>query len=80
LKAARILKKKCAILLDLAVICKEMNLRKCVQFSGGELIGRDKDGDFVQKIIVFIIQALKKSIPMAIKACLEKNFCYVVGK
>ena len=73
LKAAQVLKEKGAISSDVVVICDEMYLRKCVQFSGGELIGRDEEGDLYKGIVVFMIQGLKESIPVVIKACPEKK-------
>ena len=56
---------------DVIVMVDEMYLQKSVQYVGGDYVGSDKDGNLYKGIVVFIIQGLKQSIPVVIKACPE---------
>ena len=56
---------------DVIVMVDEMYLQKSVQYVGGDYVGSDKDGNLYKGIVVFMIQGLKQSIPVVIKACPE---------
>ena len=56
---------------DVIVMVDEMYLQKSVQYVGGDYVGSDKDGNLYKGIVVFMIQGLKQSIPIVIKACPE---------
>ena len=49
----------------------EIYLCKCAQYSGGDFIRCDTKGNLYKSVIVFMIQRIKKSIPLVIKACPE---------
>ena len=49
----------------------EMYLRKKVQYSGGEYIGADKDGNLYKGIVVFMVCGLQKNLPIVVKASPE---------
>ena len=52
---------------DVVVLVDEMYLKKTVQFCRGNFIGCDEDGEFYKGIIVFMIQELKRSVPLVVK-------------
>ena len=45
--------------------------RKLKTSVSGDYVGSDKDGNLYKGIVVFMIQGLKQSIPVVIKACPE---------
>ena len=49
----------------------EMYLQKEIQYSGGELLGLDKDKSLYKGIVTFMIVGLKKIVPYVVKACPE---------
>ena len=49
----------------------EMYLQKKVQYSGGDYVGADSDGNLYKGIFVFMISGLKKSLPIVIKGSPE---------
>ena len=53
------------------MIIDEMYLQKCIQYTGGEYLGSDDEGNLYKGIAVFLIQGLKQSVPFVVKACLE---------
>ena len=40
-----------------------MYLQKCEEYSGGEMIGSDENGEFDKGIVCFMLEGLKESIP-----------------
>ena len=49
----------------------EMYLQKCVQYIGRDYLGSDDKGNLFKGIVVFMIQGLQQSVPVAVKACPE---------
>ena len=49
------------------MLVDEMYLKKTAQFCRGNFIGCDEDGEFYKGIIVFMIQGLKRSVPLVVK-------------
>ena len=70
-KAAELLRQKNAISDDVILITDEMYLQKKVQYVGGKNVGADSDGNLYRGIVVFMIQGLKKSRSIVIKAFSE---------
>ena len=56
---------------DIILMFDEMYLQKEVQYSGGALLGLDKDESLYKGIVTFMIVGLKKSVPYVVKACPE---------
>jgi len=54
---------------DVVLIIDEMYLQKSCEYSRGEFVGKNKDGDFYNGIMVFMVVSLKKLIPFVIKSC-----------
>ena len=65
------LKDKRAISEDIILMVDEMYLQKCIQYAGGQYIGADSNENFYKGIVVFIIQGLKESVPIVVKASNE---------
>ena len=47
-----------------------MYLKK-VQYSAGKYVGADSDGNMYKSVVVFMLQGLKQSVPVVVKACPE---------
>jgi len=73
LKAARLLREQNKISSDVVHLIDEMYLQKCAQYAGGEYIGTDSEGDFYHGIVVFMINGLKSTLSLVVKACSEKK-------
>ena len=73
IKAAQVLRENKAISEDLILMADEMYLRKKVQYSGGEYVGADKDGNLYKGIVVFMVCGLKKTLPIFVKASPENK-------
>ena len=58
LRAVEILLQKDAISSDVVVIADEMDLQKCAEFHGGEIIGANENGYLFKDIVVFMIAGL----------------------
>ena len=71
LKAVKLLLETGQISNDIIVIIDEMYLQKCIQYTGGEYLGSDKEGKLYKGIVVFMMQWLKQSVPVVVKACPE---------
>ena len=71
IKAAQVLRENKAISKDIILMVDEMYLRKKVQYSGGEYVGADKDGNLYKGIVVFMVCGLKKTLPIVVKASPE---------
>ena len=71
INAAKMLKDKGAISKDIILMLDEMHLQKCIQYAGGQYIGADSNKNFYKCIVVFMIQGLKKSVPIVVKASPE---------
>ena len=71
INAAKMLKDKGAISKDIILMVDEMHLQKCIQYSGGQYIGADSNENFYKGIIVFMIQGVKESVPIVVKASPE---------
>ena len=56
---------------DVTVMVDEMYLQKSVQYVGDDYVGSHKYGNLYKGMVVFMIQKLKQSIPVVIKACPE---------
>ena len=54
LKALKLLHEKGRISKDCVMMVDEMYLQKCVQYSNGEYIGEDFNGDLFKGIVVFV--------------------------
>ena len=67
IKAAQLLRENGAISDDIILMADEMYLQKKVQYSGGDYVGADNDGNLYQGIFFFMISGLKKSLPIVIK-------------
>ena len=72
LKAAKLLKQN-KILVDAIHMVDKMYLKKCTQFAGGEYIGADSEGNLFKGIVVFMINGLKTSLSIVVKACPENK-------
>ena len=48
-------------------------LCKCAQYGGDDFIGCNTEGNLYKGAIVFMIQGIKKSFPLVIKACPETS-------
>ena len=71
IKAVKCLLLKEEISKDVVLMVDEMYLSKEAQYSGGEFIGADSNGDLYKGIVVFMICGLKKSVSFVVKACPE---------
>ena len=71
IKAAQVLRENKAISEDIILMADEMYLRKKVQYSGGEYVGANKDGNLYKGIVVFMVCGLKKTLPIVVKASPE---------
>ena len=71
INAAKMLKDKEAISKDIIFMVDEMYLQKCIQYAGGQYIGADSNESFYKGIVVFMIQGLKESVPIVVKASPE---------
>ena len=71
LKAVKLLPKTGQISNDIIMIIDEMYLQKCIQYTDGEYLGSDDEGNLYKGIAVFMIQGLKQSVPVVAKACPE---------
>ena len=71
INAAEMLKDKGAISKDIILMVDEMHLQKCIQYAGGQYIGADSNENFYKGIIVFMVQGLKESVPIVVKASPE---------
>ena len=71
LKAVKILLETGQISNDIIIIIDEMYLQKCIQYTGGEYLGSNDEGNLYKGIAAFMIQGLKKSVPVVVKACPE---------
>ena len=49
----------------------KMYLERTFQYHVGEFIAADNDGILYKSIMVFMVQGLKASLPVVIKACPE---------
>ena len=65
------LKDKVAISKDIILMVDKMYLQKCIQYAGGQYIGTDSRKNFYKGIVVFMIQGLKESVPIVVKASPE---------
>ena len=71
INAAKMLKDKGVISKDIILMVDEMYLQKCIQYAGGQYIGADSNENFYKGIVVFMIQGLKESVPIVVKASPE---------
>lgn len=71
LKSVALLKETCEISSDVILMVDEMYLQKSVQYHGGKYHGADEAGNLYKGIVVMMIQGLKKSIPIVVKALPE---------
>ena len=78
IKAAQRLLKIGSISRDYYVILifDEMYLQKSEEFSGGESIGADEDGELFKDVVCFIIVGLQSNVPCIIKASPEKTITW----
>ena len=58
---------QCMLLID------EMYLQKSCQYHGGQMYGKDADGELYSGIVVFMVVGLRKSIPYVIKTLPERK-------
>ena len=65
------LKNKGAISEDIILMVDKMYLQKCIKYAGSQYIGADSDENFYKGIVVFMIQGLKESDPIVVKASSE---------
>jgi len=71
LKAAEILRKKGSISGDIVVLADELYIQKGVQYTGGHSVGADETRNLSKGIVVFMIQGLKQSVSVVVKASPE---------
>ena len=71
IKALKLLREKGNISEDLVLMADEMYLQKAAEYSGGEYIGADKDGDLYKGIVTFMVVGIKTNTPYVIKASPE---------
>lgn len=71
IKAAELLRGRGKIDNDVVMMVDEVYLKKCAQYSGGDFIGSDENGKLYKGVVVFMVQGLKNSVPIVIKACPE---------
>ena len=71
INAAKMLKDKGAISKDIILMVDKIYLQKCITYAGGQYIGADSDENFYKGIVVFMIQGLKESDPILVKALSE---------
>ena len=71
IKAAQLIRKNGAISDDIILMADKMYLQKKVQYSGGDYVSADNDGNLYKEIFVFMISKLKKSLPIVIKGSPE---------
>ena len=67
MKACKTLYEAEEILQDVVVLVDEMYLKTNAQFCRGTVIDCDEDGEFYKNVIVFMIQGLKRSVPLVVK-------------
>ena len=48
-----------------------MCLKKKVQYFAGKYVGADSDGSMYKGVVVFVLQGLKQSVLVVVKACPE---------
>ena len=68
INASKMLKDKGANSKNIMLMVDEMYLQKCIQYAGGQYMGADSNENFYKGIVVFMIQGLKESVPIVVKA------------
>ena len=71
LKAAKVLLEQGDIGTDVVLLLDEVYLQKDSQYQDGELVGADNEGNLYKGVMTFMINSLKKSIPLVVKAIPE---------
>ena len=72
MKAAKILKIN-KISIDVVLMVDETSFQKCTQFAGGEYVGADLEGNLYTGTVVFMINDIKTSLSVVVKASLENK-------
>ena len=71
LKVCKVLLEQGKIDKDVVLTLDEIYLQKEAQYNGGRMIGADADGNMFKGVMTFMINSLKKSIPVVVKAVPE---------
>ncbi|MEO2160645.1 MAG: THAP domain-containing protein, partial [bacterium] len=71
LKGAKLLLEQGKVDADVIMMLDELFLRKEEQYTGGDLLGCDKNGVLYKGIMTFMIVGIRKSIPWVVKAIPE---------
>ena len=73
LKTAKVLRENGNISEDVILMFDEMFLQKCEEYSGGESVGADENGELYKGVVSFMIVGLKSNVPYIVKALPEKE-------
>ena len=73
LKTAKVLRDNGNISEDVILMFDEMFLQKCAEYSGGETVGAEENGELYKGVMYFMIVGLKTNVPYIIKAIPEKE-------
>ena len=68
IKTANLLYENGSLSKDIMLIFDEMYLQKCVEYTGGEIIGLSDENEVYKSILCFMIVGLKENLPYMIKA------------
>ena len=71
IEVAKLLREANSKSIDVILISDEMYLQKRVQYFSGRYVGADSNSNIYKGIVVFMIQGLKKFVPIVVKACPE---------
>ena len=74
IKALQLLRDRGEVSKDCVMLVDEMYLEKGTQYSGGEYVGADNEGNLYKGVIVFMVVGLKDSIPYVIQAIPEVTY------
>ena len=69
IKTAELLRQKKILSNNIVLNADETYLKKKVLYSAGKYVGADSDGNMYKGVVVFILQGLKQSVPVVVKAC-----------
>ena len=78
-KCANSLKSEGVISKDVALMFDDMNLQKCEEHSGGEIIGANENNKLHIGLLSFMIVGLKENIPYITKSVPEQNIELMVN-
>ncbi len=71
MKAVKLLLEKGEIDNDVVLLLDEMHLQKEESYQGGNMVGKNEDGEVYQGILNYMIVGIRKNIPFVVRAVPE---------